>query len=122
MRGAEGDRMKGAIARTAGPAWKVDGDWRTLERRGDTGLNERPLLARELSCDTVEVESGEGESGPAVLQGSRRATAAVTTACLPGWRELPTVLTVPLRGPGFPSVCFSYELLFGHFRLGILKT
>lgn len=84
VRGAEGDRMKGAIARTSGPAWKVDGDGRTLERRGDTGLNERPLLARELSCDTVEVESGEGESGPAVLQGSRRATAAVTAACLPG--------------------------------------
>lgn len=43
VRGAEGDRMKEAIARTAGPEWKVDGDRRTLERRGDTGLNERPL-------------------------------------------------------------------------------
>lgn len=27
--------MEEAIARTAGPEWEVDGDRRTLERRGD---------------------------------------------------------------------------------------
>lgn len=60
--------MKEATARTAGPEWKVDGDRRTLERRGHPGLNEKPLLALELSCCyTIEVESGEDESGPDVL-------------------------------------------------------
>lgn len=59
------------------------------EAWGHPGLNERPLLALELSCDTPE--SGEDESGPDVLQGSRRATVAVTAACPLGWRELPAV-------------------------------
>lgn len=41
---------------------RVESRWRQEdpgEAWGHPGLNERPLLALELSCDTVEVESGE---------------------------------------------------------------
>lgn len=49
---------------------RVESRWRQEDRGeawGHPGLNERPLLALELSCYTIQVESGEDESGPEVL-------------------------------------------------------